>query len=43
MVRDGGGEVEAGEVANGDSGGADQVQGVSFFVGREVDVLSDIE
>ena len=43
VVRNGVGEVGADEVADGDSGGANQVQGVSFFMGREVDVLNDIE
>ena len=43
MVRDGIGEVEAGEVANGYSGGADQVQGVTFFMGRKIDMLNDVK
>ena len=41
MVRDG--EVGASEVADGDARGADQVQGVYFFVGGEVNVLGYVE
>lgn len=41
MVGDG--EVGAGQVADGDAGGADKVQNVSFFVGGEVYVLGEVE
>ena len=43
VVRDGGTEIDAGEVIGGDSSGTDQIQGVSFTVGGEIDVLSEIE
>lgn len=39
----GDGEVGGGEVVDGDARGADQVEGVSFGVGREVNVLGDVE
>lgn len=35
-------EVEAGELLNGETGGADEVQGVATGVGGEVDVLSEV-
>lgn len=36
-------EVSAGEVADGDARGADQIQCVSFSVGGEINVLGDVE
>ena len=36
-------EIDAGELLNGETGRADQVQGVAMIVGGEVDMLGEIE
>lgn len=36
-------EVNAGEIGDGNAGGADQVKCMSFFMGVKVDMLGDVE
>ena len=41
MVGDG--EVRAGQIADGDAGGADKVQSVSFFMCMRIYMLGEVE
>ena len=39
----GDGEVRAGQIADGDAGGADKVQSVSFFMCMRIYMLGEVE